>query len=298
LKTSLGQMNGVEWEAYCQKLLHLRYRNDYQEVPAQFGGDYGIEGFTLSGIVFQCYCPDEDLSEKELYEHQRNKITRDIRKLIKNAPKISALGVGIIKEWHFLTPFYKHKELIAHCRSKELEVRSIGLEMVDDNFIIKLQVENDYIPECQIFLQMGVRLIQPSCEEPQPEELDAFLTSQNEIVYNIKTKLSKIAFAQERMVRDLVRGYIIGQGELQSLNDKFPPTFVSIKQLKSAIEKQLEIIINSGNSNDGTILFQILKDYEQNLTRDFSGIISSALIKLLSMEAISDWLGTCPLDFH
>jgi hypothetical protein len=60
----------------------------------------------------------------------------------------------------------------------------------------------------------------------------------------------------------------------------------------------LEIIINSGNSNDGTILFQILKDYEQNLTRDFSGIISSALIKLLSMEAISDWLGTCPLDFH
>ncbi len=114
-------MDGNEWESYCQKLLHMHYK-DYQEVPSRFGGDLGIEGFTCSGFTFQCYCPDEDPSGKDLYELQRDKITRDIAKLIRNASKITELGAGIIKEWHFLTPIYNSKDLLSHCRLKESDV--------------------------------------------------------------------------------------------------------------------------------------------------------------------------------
>ena len=55
-----GDFEGDSWEDFCQQCLKIRYRDEkYQEIPAHFGGDMGIEGFTRTGKVFQCYCPDE-----------------------------------------------------------------------------------------------------------------------------------------------------------------------------------------------------------------------------------------------
>lgn len=299
MRTSLGQMNGDDWEDYCQKLLRLRYP-DYQEVPAQFGGDYGIEGFTRSGLVFQCYCPDEDLSGKDLYDHQRKKITGDIGKLLRNASKISALGAGIIREWHFLTPDYNNHALLSHCRSKEGEVRSRGLPNIDREFIIFVRIEDDYIPERQIYLGTGTHRVQPSIEEPQADILEALLTSDNEIVQNIKTKLERIEIEQSyraNLTRELVSGYVVGQSELETLNEKFPSTYKSILQLKSALGSQLAIRTLELSGNYGAMLSQTLKEYEGKLSKDFSGSLSGALISRLSLGAISEWLGICPLNF-
>ena len=69
MNTSNGSMCGTDWDEYCHKLLALKY-SYYQQVPSQFGGDLGIEGFVkTSGIVFQCYCPDGEPSSTELYEN-------------------------------------------------------------------------------------------------------------------------------------------------------------------------------------------------------------------------------------
>lgn len=299
MKTILGQMDGDAWEEYCQKLLRLRY-SDYQEVPAQFGGDYGIEGFTRSGLVFQCYSPDEEPSGKDLYEKQRDKISTDIKKLIKNATKISALGAGTIKEWHFLTPNYNSRHLLSHCRKKESELLSKSLKTVHNGFTIYIKTEDDYIRERQIYLGTGGHRVQPSFEDPPMNELEKFLTSNNEIVLNIKTKLEKLAIDsdyRDNLTRNLVSGYVVGQNELENLNEKFPSTYQSVVQLKSSTQSQLAIQMLSCSDNHGTILHNILRDYEDKLRTDFSNSLSSALIKRLSTEAISDWLGRCPLNF-
>lgn len=299
MKTSFGQLNGKDWEDYCQKLLRLRYK-DYQEVPAQFGGDYGIEGLTRSGIVFQCYCPDEDPSGKDLYECQRDKITRDISKLIKNVSAISKLGAGTIKEWHFLTPRYNSKDLLSHCRLKEAEVRTVCLGTVDSEFTIYLKTEDDYIPERQMYLGTSGHRVQPVIEELQQDQLEALLNSDNEIVHNIKTKLEKLSLPSNQrtsLTRELVKGYVIGQDEMETLNQKFPSTFRSIIQLKSAIESQLQIRTLSSVGNHGIILNEVLTNYEEKLGNDFSSSLSTALIARLSTEAISDWLRRCPLNF-
>jgi hypothetical protein len=258
-------MDGNMWEDYCQKLLQMRYE-DYQKVPAQFGGDYGIEGFTRSGIVFQCYCPDDDPSGRDLYEKQRDKITKDIKKFVKNVTEISALGAGTIREWHFLTPNYNNRDLLSHCRSKESEVQSKSLETVHSGFTICIKTEDAYIPERQTYIGAGGLRVQPSGEEPPLEELKKLLTSDNKIVLNIKTKLKKLALASDQrtdLITQSVRGYVVGKYELQILNEKFPSTCVS----------------------------------EGKLRNDLSGSLSSALIARLSTEAISDWLGRCPLNF-
>ena len=299
MRTILGQMDGNMWEDYCQKLLQMRYE-DYQKVPAQFGGDYGIEGFTRSGIVFQCYCPDDDPSGRDLYEKQRDKITTDIKKLVKNASAISALGAGTIMEWHFLTPRYNSRYLVSHCRTKESEVQSKSLETVHGEFTIYLKTEDDYIPERQIYLGTGGLRVQPSGEEPPLGELEKLLTSDNEIVLNIKTKLEKLALPSRQrtdLIIQSVKGYIVGKYELQILNEKFPSTYESVVQLKSATESQLPMRMLSCSDNHGTILHKILQEYEDKLSTDFSGSLSSALIKRLSTEAISDWLGRCRLNF-
>ncbi len=299
MRTSLGQMDGNSWEAYCQKLLRMRYA-DYQEVPAQFGGDLGIEGFTLSGIVFQCYCPDEDPSGKDLYEYQRDKITKDITKLIKNSHKISALGAGTIREWHFLTPKYNSRYLPDHCRKKETEVRDKSLPTIDAGFTIYLRVEDDYIAERQIYLGTDHTRIQPSTEDPPQEKLEELLGSSNQIVLNIKSKLGKLTLNTNQhlsLTRELVEGYVIGQNELATINEKYPSTYSSVMQLKSATESQLVMRALSFSVNHGTVLKDILDEYETKLRSSFSGSLSGALIARLSTEAISDWLGRCPLDF-
>ena len=83
-QTEYGPFDGDSWEAFCQKCLKIRHiKEGYIPMPAHFNGDLGIEGFTREGIVYQCYCPDENYGPKDLYEHQRDKIRDDLKKLIK-----------------------------------------------------------------------------------------------------------------------------------------------------------------------------------------------------------------------
>ncbi|PEL58725.1 hypothetical protein CN570_28675 [Bacillus toyonensis] len=50
-------------------------------MPATFKGDMGIKVYTRTGIVFQCYCPDEEYEPKKMYEAKRRKVTKDLGKL-------------------------------------------------------------------------------------------------------------------------------------------------------------------------------------------------------------------------
>lgn len=299
MKTSLGQMDGNTWEEYCHKLLGLRY-TDYQKVPARFGGDLGIDGFTFSGFTFQCYSPDDDPYGKDLYRNQRKKITGDIGKLIKNVDKISALGPGVIKGWHFLTPNYNSRDLITHCRSQESRVKGLNLSAIYKNFRILLQTEDTFLRERQQYLGADIHKIQPSGQEPPPRKLDELLYSDNEIVSNIKRKIAKLSLSHTRqtsLTKELVSGYIVGRAELDTLNRKFPSTFQSIILLKSAKQSQLSIRSLSNVDNTGSVLNQVLDEYEAKLSSTLSSSISDALITRLSTEAIADWLGRCPLDF-
>ena len=179
-------------------------------------------------------------------------------------------------------------------------MQSKNLETVHSEFTIYLKTEDDYIRERQIYLGTGGLRVQPSIEEPPIEELEKLLTSDNEIVSNIKRKLQKLALAANQranLTEQLVGGYVVGQDELETLNKQVPSTYKSVIRLKSATQSQLAIRTLSCPDNHGTILKEILKEYEDKLSTEFSHSLSSALIVRLSTEAISDWLGRCPLDF-
>lgn len=149
MKTSIGEVAGDGWEEYCQKLLKIKYDSvGYHEVPARFGGDLGIEGYTRSGLVFQCYAPDGNPPAKELYESQRKKITKDISKLLKNGSDLlKVMGGVIVEKWHFLTPSYDHRGLLPHCHKKETEVHKAKKKHISQRFVIEIKTEDHFIKE-------------------------------------------------------------------------------------------------------------------------------------------------------
>lgn len=149
-----GYMTGNAWEDLCVQCYRIRYQKDnYTAIPATQGGDAGIEGFTYKGVVHQCYCPERDYSDNELYVHQRNKLTADIEKLKKNADRLKALGVPPVVEWHFNIPEYKDTRILAHAESKRQEVikakkdKPSDYAHIADDFQIIIKTAEDFALE-------------------------------------------------------------------------------------------------------------------------------------------------------
>jgi len=292
-------MEREQWEKYCHALLSIRHPSSFQPVPSRFGGDLGIDGFTLDGTLFQCYCPDGNSTGRDLYEKQRDKITRDIRKLNRNMTRIAGLVPSLLTEWHFVTPKYENKDLIQHCRKKEEEVRTKAHPAISDGFRILLQREDDFIPERQIYIGSSALRLQATAVLPMSDDVEELLESESGIILNIQRKVGNLNVppgSHSQLVRRLVMDYIIGQDELQALNSKLPQTYTEVTQLKDAMEAQLPVRIAEMENGHGAVLRDTLKDYEAKLACEFSHALSSVLITRLSSEAISDWLGRCPLD--
>lgn len=147
--TSFGAFNGTSWEALCQQVFKKKYGCDgYQQIPAS-PGDFGLEGFTLkTGYGFQCYCPDKQYPHQELYEKQRDKITRDIGKLKTNqADFAKILGTTKLEYWVFVTPEIDKNALLTHARQKEIDVQKWSLPFLLPDFRILLHDAEYYLVE-------------------------------------------------------------------------------------------------------------------------------------------------------
>ena len=111
-----------DWEQHIQKVLKLRYSQpvgSYQHIPADIKGDCGIEGFAIDGTAYQCYACQNWTDFGVLLNHQKNKMTVDIGKLIKNEDGLlKVLGDIRIGIWNFVLPFWNDKELL-EARAKE-----------------------------------------------------------------------------------------------------------------------------------------------------------------------------------
>lgn len=301
---SFGELSGKDWEDICNKLFHLRYKDNYQEVPPKYGGDNGIEGFTFDGDLFQCYCPEsEDFSSKSLYDLQRDKITKDIGKLIKNIQEIRKLNKNtIIKNWHFVTPKYDSKNLVEHCRKKEQEVQKAIAQNVTKDFKIILQTENAYIEEISHLVNANILKISSNVNSYSDEDLELIAVSKNDIINKIKNKLlkdSKFKQDEEKLNNAtllIFKFFIEGEEELARLQKSFPDIYKKLSLLKNNIEKEIELQSTIGLEYKD--LKSILQQHKETLEKDFKDSLEYSVITNLAQEALADWMARCPIDFE
>lgn len=311
LDTSL---DGHSWEKLCISCYTMKYQaQHFTEVPAEHKGDGGIEGFTKSGVVIQCYCPnDPNYSRNELYENQREKVTKDIRKFIdkKNAAVLKSLGIPCISEWHFVIPEYKDKRIIQHITTKRKLVRQTRendpkfYDYIADDFDIIIKTAEDFRVELTSILRSNLTNTKLSFAILQSPQVD-WTTCPADKVANVKRKLIAInpELAEDKddlndLLEMYMSAYISGIALIEQLGEGFPDIRKDILDLADQYKKQVKAktLLNRDKSLNYKVFNEISSDFQQKLKAEFKHI-SDASIMNLQLSLIAGWLADCPMEF-
>lgn len=122
----------------------------YQHIPADIGGDCGLEGFSHDGTAYQCYACQNWNDFGVLLDHQKNKMTEDIGKFLrKEAELMKIMGDIRIGIWNFILPFWNNKDLLKHARKKQDEVRKKKPKHIQPDFRISVITADEFAVEVQ-----------------------------------------------------------------------------------------------------------------------------------------------------
>ncbi|MCP3763695.1 hypothetical protein NLX67_15065 [Domibacillus sp. A3M-37] len=311
LDTSL---DGHSWEKLCISCYTMKYQDQhFTEVRAEHKGDGGIEGFTRSGVVIQCYCPnDPNYSRDDLYEKQREKVTKDIGKFIdeKNAGVLKSLGLSGIREWHFVVPEIRDKRIIQHMASKTKLVRETReknpefYDYIAEDFDIIIKTAEDFRVELTTILRSNLTNTKLSFAILQSPQID-WTKCPADKVANVTRKLIAINpyLAEDKddlntLLEMYMSAYISGIALIEQLGEGFPDIRKGILDLAEQYKRHVKAktLLNSDRSLNNKVFNEISNDFQQKLKAEFKHI-SDASIMNLQMSLIASWLADCPMEF-
>lgn len=310
-----SKLDGVLWEDLMTKCYKMVYKaNHYTTVPAKHKGDCGIEGFTNNGIVTQCYYPqDENMSDNDLFEHLRDKMTADINKLIdrKNALELQGLGIKKICEWHFLIVKYPDKRIIQHAAKKVKEVllaKSSDPEFYDyicEKFSIYIKVPDDFFIELSQIIRSDLKQYRINLKLKIKSKID-WSQEDNEKIENVQNKIIAI---NPELINDpeslnelldmYMKFYIEGIEMLELIGEHFPDIRKDLTDLISSFRKQVrkKTLMNTDFTINHIIFEELGNKFQQSLEKDFS-YLNSSTISDLRESIIAFWLADCSLKFR
>lgn len=306
------QLDGKTWEELCISCYRIKYPNShFQEVPATYKGDGGIEGFTKDGIVIQCYCPDDqNLSNDDLYEKQRDKVTNDINKLIssENGKLFKSFGLTEIREWHFLVPEYKDRRILQHIeKKKQLVLEKIKLkecEYISENFQTSIKVAPDLRIELYSLIRtqaLAVKLNLQFRENSVSEWSDC----DNEKVENIKRKLLAInpqlsskPDAFSALLNTYMTAYLDGIELLKRIGINYPELRKDILDFANEFKKDVssQTLLNSDHTLNAALFKQLGNEFEIKIAKQIE-YLDQVSILTLKTNLISSWLADCSMEF-
>lgn len=305
-------MEGDLWERLCDMCYRVKYQDEgYQKLPAISGGDGGIEGFTRTGIVYQCYCPERKYSEKEQYEHMRNKMTADIKKLLNEsyAKRLKAFGVTLIKEWHFVIPEYGDTEIIRHAMSKTNEVLTAKkanpkiYDYIDDSFTILVKVADDFSD--QIYRVVRNKFIDTKLNLTIKSIGDIDWTKcESDKVKNIDRKVRAVMGPNpdeedvQFIIKRYIKYYLKGIEILKRLRISFSEVYEQIIGLEQSYKEQvsMQTRMNGNSSLNRKIFEDILEDFEKKLKDELEDFSWESILEL-KRDIVSSWLADCSMQF-
>ena len=310
----LNDMDGDRWERLCDSCYRQRYQQEnFQKILSVHGGDCGIEGFTKTGIVYQCYFPERGYSDNELHEHLRNKMTKDLGKLVipTNIQKLKNLGVILIKEWHFVIPYYRDHRILSHANAKRTEIlnekrkNSQHYKHIDDCFDIIVKTGEDM--KLEISRAVRSRLIDEKIDFLGIENsLTSWMECESEKVQNIRRKIKAVMnhvpeddLGYQGVVESYCEAYVKGLGILDKLKTGYPEIYEEIYKLEQAYKRDvaIETNINRDHTINSEILIKISNEFKDQLRKQCSDYISESSIIELSRDLIGGWLADCSMQF-
>ncbi|MEO7991592.1 MAG: hypothetical protein ABI663_18715 [Chryseolinea sp.] len=307
-KTAYGVFNGNSWEDFCQQCFKKKHDADgYQEMPATFKGDLGIEGYTRTGILFQCYCPDMEYDPSKLYDAQRDKITKDLNKITLNQKELKAyLGTIKVCKWIFVTPGYSNKELVRHCREKAEEFRNMKLEILADDFDVLVHDIEFFSAEIPIVLNFRQEKL--DIEAPQkksPEEIADWKSKEISLVDNaikkhgqrIPDKATNFDDRVNKLTQKSVSDFLNGDAMIRKWAEKYQDQYEKFQKVVDQFEKRIEEKCAVANGDNNQLYDEIEAELRVKIKLSFE-FLDEAMIDRLTYRVMADWILRCPISFE
>lgn len=305
-------LNGNAWERLCDSCYRIRYQEfGYQQLPAAIGGDGGIEGYTSNGIVYQCYCPEREYKDDELYDHMRDKMTRDIKKLLtpKYADTLKGLGVNNILEWHFVVPEYKDKRIIEHKETKRRDVLEYKktnpkqCNFINDDFKIIIKVAEDFKLEIARLIRTSMDL-KLDLTVLHDKTVD-WSKCDSEKVFNVKRKVRAVMNNIDEddddfkeVVNTYMEAYLIGMELMEKLRISQNDIYEQILTMEQSYKKEVSIKtrMNTDSSLNNRLFNEIIDDFQKTLEKELDYLNKTSIMEL-KMDLVSSWLADCSMQF-
>lgn len=307
-QTSIGAFDGNSWEIFCQKCFRLKYEQEgYQPMP-DINGDYGIEGFTRTGIVFQCYCPDNEADSRTLYEAQRDKITKDLGKLGRYEAQLKPyFENNLIKSWIFVTPKFSQKEILVHCQKKAKEHRALSLSIIDPAFDVFIHDLDNFTREIPIVVGGTNALLDITPEREDIDDSKRLKWKNTEIPLvenaNRKNKLllnpniQQIDFKVDCLTDITIQQKLEGDSIINRWQTNYPSDYETFLRVVDLIEREV-VITCMQPCSDNMQRYKDFKTLIYNKLKLTFGYLSEPMLLSLSNKVVSDWILNCPIDFE
>ncbi len=291
------------WEQYFKSIIRLHYKPaNCCDLPDSQNGDFGIECYTLSGHVFQCYLPEQSSDVEKLVKAQRKKINNDISKFTtKYKADLELLfGDTKISRWILATPYSKSAKLTQYCTQKSLRVRELKLPYVADDFQILVQTDSDYVTERALLRRTNYQL-NLDLSNATVDNAVAFINEHVDFLDKLNLKLPKINPSES--VQDSYRHFIIQKYlDYQNLIDELKQNWVDIYEVVYKCIQQRETnlvglsMLTSSSAQPAEKMLKQMEVLKANIEKEIPTLKESDLEKI-NWGVIADWLIRCPLDF-
>ncbi|MFD9259360.1 hypothetical protein [Streptomyces sp. NPDC059538] len=291
-------LSGGEWQDLCTRVLRTQHGADLVAVPDK-GGDHGLEAYTLSGHVFQCYSPIEPLATQKRYEKQRDKTTEDVGKFINNSEKLKKLfGEHVkIKRWIIMCPYIDSKDLVAHCAAQTKRVRAAKLDYADPDIHVICQTMEDYeLSYKKVVNGQLSRMHLPALAEPDYSAVD----SSN--VDTMREKLGKVPSLRDESrrgeyVKRLLYSYLNGQDFRAYIKDHYTEIHALLESELDDLEQRLVMEFVLDDDRPAAQLKKVLAETEKRVKECAPDTVSGDS-RTLAHGQVAEWLMRCPLDFY
>jgi len=294
--------SGDDWQAYCDGLFREKHGSTgYVRVPDRDRGDLGMEGYSIDGTatIYQCYA-GEAVDVGKRYEKQRDKITKDLGKLVANKDRVAdLLGTHIMKFWVLMVPVHDSKELVIHARAKDQEIREKDLPFLDDDFTVLIWIDDDFAKERVALDRAGVAIIPPPkalTEADVSETVAAMKEAAGPKVEAMNAKLGRAGAADVAELRErLLRQVVEADNIREHLRLEFPTTSERVLT-EFGIEERAIIEERDFNQLHADSVVAVRQRLNDRLTKTVPAIGADQASRM-AHGAVGRWLLECPLDF-
>lgn len=305
-QTDYGPYDGVSWERMCQIALKRRHAADgYHEVPAA-SGDFGLDGLTRTGLAFQCYCPDNETSTKDLHTAQASKIRDDLKKLIKHEADIQALLNGSpIKIWYLVTPSYRKKELLALCLKHATEYKGKKLSILAPDFDVHILDADKFKDDIHYARNNVLTVVDTKADKVEDADVEIWSKKEIDMVENAETKhASRFDPADPKkdskvklLVDKTVKSYLAGSSIMTKWEVQYPYEYETLMRLVSKIEEDVIEKCLFPITDKELFFAEVRGNLDKELEKQFPKV-SIVTRKELASQVVARWIMECPLRFE